>query len=473
MVGYKIDFDFKLFFHEVWKIQDGFDLVIGNPPYIAGKSGIITKELKKIYNSNYETAEYQLDTYILFVEKGHKLLKKKGVFNYIIPNPWLANHRLIKIRQFLLSQTRINEIVLLLAEIFKNATVDTLLLITSKIVFDDNRIKIIEYKNNHFNQKHLIKQNSLKENKKFVFDINLNESHRNIIKAIERNTVPIKDISYINRGVHAYRKDGYGKSKFSEGYQTHRDYDEKSYHADTKIDETYFPEVRGKNLQPYYYETNGLFVSYGDWLAEPRELKYFTGERIYLRKIVGKTLFCAYVKEKNIADQSVYISKLNNTDFLTKYVIAILNSKLLAWYFRICNNEFDDLFPQIKVTEFKELPIKRLYKEVQKKIAIVVEYLIQIKKIENENMSFFFEQLIDGIVYELYFENEIQQAGCDILKYLEDLPEITEEMEDEEKMNIITKVFNKLYDKESPVRKNLFFMDSVEEVVIIKKSLEK
>ena len=69
-------------------------------------------------------------------------------------------------------------------------------------------------------------------------------------------------------------------------------------------------------------------------------------------------------------------------------------------------------------------------------------------------MSFYFEQLIDGMVYELYFENEIKQAGCDILKYLNDLPELKEELSDDEKSKIITKVFNNLYDKESPVRKN-------------------
>jgi hypothetical protein len=88
-------------------------------------------------------------------------------------------------------------------------------------------------------------------------------------------------------------------------------------------------------------------------------------------------------------------------------------------------------------------------------------------------MSFYFEQLIDGMVYELYFENEIKQAGCNILKYLDDLPEIKDEMPDEEKMKIITKVFNKLYDAASPVRKNLEAMEEVEEVRIIKESLEK
>jgi hypothetical protein len=88
-------------------------------------------------------------------------------------------------------------------------------------------------------------------------------------------------------------------------------------------------------------------------------------------------------------------------------------------------------------------------------------------------MSFYFEQLIDGMVYELYFENEIKQAGCAILKYLDDLPEIKDKMSDNEKLKIITKVFNKLYDAASPVRKNLETMEKVKEVRIIKESLEK
>jgi hypothetical protein len=119
------------------------------------------------------------------------------------------------------------------------------------------------------------------------------------------------------------------------------------------------------------------------------------------------------------------------------------------------------------------VPIKKINYQNQEPFIFVVDYILFLKSQLTDKMSFYFEQLIDGMVYELYFEKEIKQAGCDILKYLDDLPEIKNEMADEEKMKIITKVFNKLYDKESPVRKNLFFMDSVEEVAIIKKSLEK
>jgi hypothetical protein len=108
-----------------------------------------------------------------------------------------------------------------------------------------------------------------------------------------------------------------------------------------------------------------------------------------------------------------------------------------------------------------------------KPFEIIVDYILFLKSQPADKMSFYFEQLIDGMVYELYFENEIKQAGCDILKHLKDLLEISDEMQDDEKLKIITKVFNKLYDKESPVRKNLFFMDSVKEIRIIKESLEK
>ena len=119
------------------------------------------------------------------------------------------------------------------------------------------------------------------------------------------------------------------------------------------------------------------------------------------------------------------------------------------------------------------IPIKEINLSKQKPFILAVNFIIYLKSQTNDKMSFYFEQIIDGMVYELYFENEFKQADCNILKYMEDLPEIKEEMEVEEKTEIITKVFNKLYDKESPVRKNLFFMDSVEEIAIIKKSLEK
>ena len=61
-----------------------------------------------------------------------------------------------------------------------------------------------------------------------------------------------------------------------------------------------------------------------------------------------------------------------------------------------------------------------------------------------------------------------KKAGRDILKYLTDIPHITDDMSDDEKMEIINKTFNELYDKNHPVRRNLEGMDEIEEIRIIK-----
>lgn len=90
-------------------------------------------------------------------------------------------------------------------------------------------------------------------------------------------------------------------------------------------------------------------------------------------------------------------------------------------------------------------------------------------KSSNYDVPFsYFEQIIDGMVFELYFEEELKEAGRDVLKYLTDLKPITDDMSDEQKLEIIESEFNRLYDKDHPVRNNLFYMDSIPEIRIIK-----
>lgn len=199
--------------------------------------------------------------------------------------------------------------------------------------------------------------------------------------------------------------------------------------------------------------------------------KHYKDLRIVMQGITGVDenyrIKATLLDENTFCGHSVnYISLENINQENAKYYLALLNSTISNWFFKKFSTNSN-----VNSYEIHNLPV--IIKSDFKSVVVIVDYLLTLKRIQEEKFSFFFEQLIDGMVYELYFENEIKQAGCDILKYLDDLPEIKDEMPDEEKLKIITKVFNKLYDKESPVRKNLFFMDSVEEVAIIKKSLEK
>src|SRR5690606_28904466 len=119
--GYKIDFDFKLFFSEVWREKDGFDIMIGNPPYVSISKVDYKDILKKI---NYETYATTGDLYVLFYESGYKYLKPKGNVNLITSNKWINASYGTKTRNFFAKKTNPKLLIdFAKVRIFPNATV--------------------------------------------------------------------------------------------------------------------------------------------------------------------------------------------------------------------------------------------------------------------------------------------------------------------------------------------------------------
>jgi hypothetical protein len=132
------------------------------------------------------------------------------------------------------------------------------------------------------------------------------------------------------------------------------------YQSKTKNDETFVPYLRGRNVNDWMINwNNDSYLSYGKWLAEPREPKYFEGKRIVLRQIPSKRLIATYIEDDFITDQSVFIARFLNkeNDFEPKAILALITSKLFSFYFRYYYSEFDDLFPKVKLQHFKGLPI--------------------------------------------------------------------------------------------------------------------
>lgn len=122
-------FDWKLMFSEIFQ-QGGFDIVLGNPPYISAinqlKDGGLSKQRDNITSSSlFKTLHEKWDLYIPFMELGLRLLKHDCIFTMIVPYP-LSNQKYgKKLRQFFCEQNRIIEIVDAKGyKLFKNATVE-------------------------------------------------------------------------------------------------------------------------------------------------------------------------------------------------------------------------------------------------------------------------------------------------------------------------------------------------------------
>lgn len=129
----------------------------------------------------------------------------------------------------------------------------------------------------------------------------------------------------------------------------------------------------------------------------------------------------------------------------------------------------------IKKIFVEKIPIKRISPSEQKPFIILVDYILFLKKIEttlskakDRVMVSFFEQVTDGCVCELYFEDSLKCSGKDILKYLDDLPAIMPTESREHTFARIKTVFIRLYDPTHPVRQRLYYFDSVREIRIIK-----
>ena len=120
----------------------------------------------------------------------------------------------------------------------------------------------------------------------------------------------------------------------------------------------------------------------------------------------------------------------------------------------------------------EQIPIPQIEVEKQKPIKLLADYVIASKRLASDIMYSFFESLLDAIVFELYFEDEIRRAGKEIISHLENIQTIDSTESDEVKLYTIKSEFERFYDPSHPVRNNLETLDSIEEVRVIKEALK-
>jgi hypothetical protein len=153
----------------------------------------------------------------------------------------------------------------------------------------------------------------------------------------------------------------------------------------------------------------------------------------------------------------------------------LLNSQLLTFIFRAFYAGGDlrgDTFRYKKVF-LQNLPVVRPNGLAALALEALVDHIQTARLKEQKLQSTYFEQLIDGLVYELYFPDEIKAAGKEILPHLGELNPITDDMSEAEKLAVIQREFDRLYDPRHPVRNHLETLDSVAVVRTIREALKR
>lgn len=339
-------FKWETEFHTVFE-KGGFDVVIGNPPYGAGFS----KAETNLLNKKYLHQSYQLDSYLLFTEKTIDLIKKKGYIGFIMPNTWLSTLMTDKFRQFVFSTFKIETFVHYDYFVFEDATVETDTYILKYPFEKGNIIPITVQSKNSYIEKEFSQEDWVKLNGK---PININQSKLalNISIKIEKFN-KLGQLVEIVQGTKPFQK-GKGKPK-----QTAETMKSKPFVQSKKNDNTFLPLLRGSLINRYgIFWDNDYWISYGDWLAEPRySAKFDSKEKLVVRQ-TGDSIIVTYDNQQFICRDNLYVIRDDNQNFNLKDLLAILNSKFITWYYRnILNPEQGKAMAQVKRGHLQEIPI--------------------------------------------------------------------------------------------------------------------
>lgn len=437
----------------------GFDLIIGNPPYIRQEE---LKELKPHLAKNYKVYKGTSDIYTYFYELGFNVLKENGILSFITSNKYTRAGYGEALREFLLKNTYILKYIDLNGiKVFDSATVDTSILCFEKSKSKDNKFKYLALSNEIlktcaydiglYKDFAEFSQNSLSK-ESFTFS----DENTSALKAkIERIGTPLKEWQGLNiyRGILT----GYNEAfiitteKRNEILANCKDEAEKELTA-----KLIRKMLRGRDIKRYSYEWAGLWVIFIPWhfpnVEKPKTMseneqdlkeqypslykhllshkerlskrnKDETGIRYewYCLQRWGANYYqeferekivypCIMAKEPCFSYETSFAFAMapaniitSNSDIL-KYILAFLNSDFIYLMLR----KFymgGGIEGELKTNNLEKLPIPKINSKNQKladELINLVDEILKVKEQDKNANTQELENKINSIVYKLY-----------------------------------------------------------------------
>ncbi len=522
------------FFDSEWMfgIRDGFDIVIGNPPYVRQEQ---IKHLKQQLKPQYECFTGTADLYVFFYEKGLKLLREHGVLTFISSNKWFRSAYGKKLRQLITRETQLQQIIDFGdASVFAAIAYPTIV-ITQKGKPSSPTPFSLGAKGSKTDPVPL----SLGIGARGEGFLALNWGSG---QALEQFETVVQTQSFLMpqaelkaeswqfadtatmRLLEKLRKAGtplgeYVKGRFyrgivtglNEAFVVDRDTRDRLIAEHPSSAEVLKPFVRGRDVKRWVIDYQDLWLIFtrrgidieeypaienhlrqykdklenraGDaqWFelqASPADTERFERSKVFIPAIAQSADYAA--------DYSGYFGNDKTNICVTdevEFILGIFNSKIMWWFIQQIAASKQSGFYELKPMYVTQIPIPSASEQDKRTIETIVNYILylttEFKHLPNhgENlmttaddklMLSYFEQLIDVLVMELYLRDELHSYSKQFMHHFqqENLPKLEQIKGD--KMNVLRDIFRRLFDREHPVRENIFFLDSVPEVRIIR-----
>ncbi|HKZ37464.1 MAG TPA: TaqI-like C-terminal specificity domain-containing protein, partial [Chryseolinea sp.] len=396
-------FDWQKAFPQVFR-DGGFDAVIGNPPYGASLTEADNHYIKNMFH----VAEYQINTYPLFIEKSKSLAKNFGYCGLIIPTAWVASKYDKHLRSLLIHETILRKVVIAPKKAFVDATVETMIVVFIKGNLSTNEVLIERWDIGEV-VNYTYRQSDLGNDPEILFPVYVNPVILNIVNKLNLCKHRISDFADVVWGVKVYQK-GKGKPP-QKGYESEK----RIYHVTSPSKISHKPLIGGSEVTRYSINWKGGYIDYGEWLAEPRTKEWFSGNRILIREVTAKGVIQASITTINsVFSNSVDGLKLKNDKIKYFFILGLLNSKLISFYHRNTSaNAFKGTFPKILIKDILGFPLSVDSLKLNGKIEYLVECMLTLHKQASaarlpdekerlERQIQATDRQIDNLVYELY-----------------------------------------------------------------------
>ena len=355
-------FDWNTEFSEIMK-NGGFDAVIGNPPYVLiGKDTHSSLEVE--YLNSYDVAQYKTDLFHLFLRRGTELLSPGGFFGYIVPNPWLTLKFTEKLRQYILKNCKIKEIVVFNYLVFQTANVYTALVFWEKGIAEKTHRISLKIINESTSDAEIISkakttnvlQSMWEQNDGVQFETRLvGETGKFVLKILKRWN-PLSNVARASLGCQAYNSSKHTQEQIKN----------RVFHSSTKSGEEYLPELAGKDVGRYFINRQrGEWIKYGPWLHDYRTMDWLQGPRLLIREISGRpphSIQACYIEKTYCNYKTILnVNPDENTSFSMKYLCGLINSRLFSFLYPYMSNKMvARSFPRLSVGDLKKLPIRTI-----------------------------------------------------------------------------------------------------------------